>query len=242
MSNKLLLAILDLTLFASCGSFAQTQTVTAHIDVVRSEARSKANDSSNVVVWLTPVAPAANIPSRATTNHIPRLVQKGKAFSPHILVVPVGSVVEFPNRDPFFHNVFSLFEGKRFDLGLYESGGTRLVHFDRAGVSYIFCNIHPEMSAIILVVDSPYYALSKPAGDISIPDVRPGQYVLHIWGEGSSPEQLRGLTKQVTVSETVHDLGSFRLTETPALRVSHSNKYDQPYESASPSSPIYVQR
>jgi len=242
MSNKLLLAILGLALLASSNAFAQTQAVTAHFDVVRKEGRTKTRDSSNVVVWLTPVASAANMTPLAKGSPVPRLVQKGKSFSPHILVVPVGSVVEFPNRDPFFHNVFSLFEGKRFDLGLYESGRTRLVHFDRAGVSYVFCNIHPEMSAIIVVVDTPYYAVSNPAGAVWIPNVAPGQYVLHVWYEGSSPEQLQALTRHVTISETSHSLGSLRLTETPALRVSHNNKYDQPYETASPSSPIYVHR
>jgi len=65
-----------------------------------------------------------------------------------VLVVPVGSVVDFPNHDPFFHNVFSLFDGKRFDLGLYEAGATNSVRFDRLGVSFLFCNIHPEMSAV----------------------------------------------------------------------------------------------
>ena len=66
-----------------------------------------------------------------------------------------GSSVEFPNRDPWFHNVFSLFNGKRFDLGLYEAGSTRTVHFDREGISFIFCNIHPEMSAVIVVLRTP---------------------------------------------------------------------------------------
>ena len=81
-----------------------------------------------------------------------------------MLVVPAGSLVEFPNRDPFFHNVFSLFEGKRFDLGLYEAGTTRTVRFDRPGISYIFCNIHPEMSAVIITVSTPLYAIAKEDG------------------------------------------------------------------------------
>ena len=80
------------------------------------------------------------------------LRQKNKAFEPHLLVVTIGSNVEFPNDDPWFHNVFSLFNGKRFDLGLYEAGTTRTVHFEREGVSYIFCNIHPEMSAVVVVL------------------------------------------------------------------------------------------
>src|ERR1019366_9401045 len=71
------------------------------------------------------------------------LKKKNKAFEPHLIVVTKGSTADFPNRDPWFHNVFSLFNGKRVDLGLYEAGTSRTVHFDREGVSYIFCNIHP---------------------------------------------------------------------------------------------------
>ena len=66
-------------------------------------------------------------------------------FEPHLLIIPLGSTVSFPNLDPFFHNVFSQFNGKRFDLGLYEAGSTRDVRFDHEGVSYLFCNIHPEI-------------------------------------------------------------------------------------------------
>lgn len=106
-------------------------------------------------------------------SNLPRLVQRNKSFEPHVLVVPVGSVVEFPNQDPFFHNVFSLFEGKRFDLGLYEAGTTRNVVFDKPGISYIFCNIHSEMSAVVIAVGSPYYGISDQRGRVSIPNVPP---------------------------------------------------------------------
>ena len=109
------------------------------------------------------------------------LRQKNKAFEPHLLVVTKGSSVDFPNQDPWFHNVFSLFNGKKFDLGLYEAGTSRTVHFDREGVSYIFCNIHPEMSAVVVVVSSPYYAVVGRNGDFSIAGTPPGKYTLHVW-------------------------------------------------------------
>ena len=221
--------------------WAQNQAVTMHFDIVREGSKDKAKDSSQVVAWLTSASasinPVATVPTRP-----PRLVQKNKAFSPHLLVVRVGSVVEFPNRDPFFHNVFSLFEGKRFDLGLYEAGGSRLVHFDRPGISYVFCNIHPEMSAVVVVLDTPYYGVSDPAGDVRIEAVPIGQYELHVWSETASPEQLQALTRHVMISDSTHTLGTMRLTETRALHVSHNNKYDLPYESPTPSSPIYIQR
>ena len=122
----------------------------------------------------------------------PRLVQRNKSFDPHLLIVPVGSVVAFPNRDPFFHNVFSLFEGKRFDLGLYEAGSTRDVHFDKTGISYIFCNIHPEMSAVVVALDTPYYGISDRHGQVVISGVPSGKYVLRVWHESALPETLAG--------------------------------------------------
>ena len=91
-------------------------------------------------------------------------------FTPHLLVVPVGATVAFPNADPFFHNVFSLFDGKRFDLGLYEAGSSRNVHFERKGISYIFCNIHPQMAAIVIALTTPLWATA--AGRRHVPHHR----------------------------------------------------------------------
>ena len=113
------------------------------------------NDASNVVVWLTPLGatPAPSLPPQQRSE-IPQLVQKNKMFHPSLLVIPAGGQVEFPNQDPFFHNVFSLFDGKRFDLGLYESGTTQFVKFDKPGISFIFCNIHAQMSAVVVAVNT----------------------------------------------------------------------------------------
>src|SRR5690242_2949969 len=92
--------------------------------------------NAGVVVWLTPVDTAT---PPLQPKHA-RLAQHNKQFQPHLLVIPAGSVVDFPNEDPFFHNVFSLFQGKRFDLGLYEAGTSRAVSFEHPGISFIFCN------------------------------------------------------------------------------------------------------
>ncbi len=126
--------------------------------------RKETPSAANVVVWLSPIKPGGITPVIPARQSVYRLVQKDKMFTPHMLVVPTGSQVEFPNQDPFFHNVFSLFNGKRFDLGLYESGTSRSVRFDREGVSYIFCNIHPEMGAIVLALNTPYYGISGENG------------------------------------------------------------------------------
>lgn len=158
-----------------------------------------------------------------------------------LLVVPVGAAVEFPNKDPFFHNVFSLFEGKRFDLGLYEAGSTRTVHFDKPGISYIFCNIHPQMSAVVIVLATPYYATSNPRGEIMISDVPPGRYLLNVWFEDSLPEELNRLTREITVSDADHSLGTIRVTNRGSVLMGHKNKYGKDYEDPTPATPGYAQ-
>jgi hypothetical protein len=123
-----------------------------------------------------------------------------------------GQHVDFPNLDPFFHNVFSLFNGKRFDLGLYESGSTRTVHFDHDGVSYIFCNIHPEMSAVIVTLSTPYFEVSPADGSITLHAVPPGTYEMHVWAEGSSAQDLNALSRRVAVTASQKDLGVIDVT------------------------------
>ncbi|MGA8637538.1 MAG: hypothetical protein WB593_05610, partial [Candidatus Sulfotelmatobacter sp.] len=128
----------------------------------------RVNDASKVVVWLTPLGTTPAPLPLQQRSQIPQLVQKDKSFHPSLLVIPAGGQVEFPNQDPFFHNVFSLFDGKRFDLGLYESGPTQFVKFDTPGISFIFCNIHAQMSAVVIALSTPYYAISNGHGEISI--------------------------------------------------------------------------
>jgi plastocyanin len=219
----------------------QNATVTADVALVNGAKKSSAHGAGDVVLWLTPVGsvPPLSLPAPQASN-IPRLVQRNKSFEPHVLVVPVGSVVEFPNRDPFFHNVFSLFEGKRFDLGLYEAGTTRNVIFDKPGISYIFCNIHSEMSAVVIALSTPYYGISDQHGRVSIPNVPTGRYTLHFWYEDTLPEELNNLTREVTISEDTSNLGAMRLpaTNTPQ---GHKNLYGHDYPPPAPDSSTYEQ-
>jgi hypothetical protein len=167
------------------------------------------------------------------------MVQQNRRFEPHLIVAPVGSVVEFPNRDPFFHNVFSMYDGKRFDLGLYEAGSSRSVAFNKPGVSFIFCNIHPEMSAVIMAVDTPYYGVSDREGRITIPAVPFGRYQLHAWHERHQPEHPADFPREITVSATSQSLGVIRLTESDQVIAPHKNKYGQDYKPPHSPSPIY---
>jgi hypothetical protein len=205
------------------------QQVTVAGKVEFSASSSKQPDVSGVVVWLDPVGHQLDVklPSRPPRR---QLLQKNKTFSPHLLVVQVGSPVDFPNQDPFFHNVFSLFDGKRFDLGLYEAGATRTVVFNKPGISYIFCNIHPEMSAVVIALTTPYYGISQRNGSIEISNVPPGRYELYVWHERVLPETLNNLTHAVVISDASSSLGVIHLAEQRSLSQSHKNKYGKDYD------------
>ncbi len=194
------------------------------------------------MVWLTPLPATSSTDSApvAPTKRRFTLVQKNKTFIPRVLVVTVGSEVDFPNKDPFFHNAFSLFEGKRFDLGLYESGSTRSSRFDRPGISYLFCNIHPEMSAVIIALDTPYYGVSNPMGEITIPNVPAGRYTLRVWREGTSTDALKSLSRPVVVSSDSSSLGKLLVPNNASFPLTHKNKYGRDYETPTPQGQEYV--
>ncbi|HEX3320521.1 MAG TPA: hypothetical protein VHR84_07455 [Terriglobales bacterium] len=193
---------------------------------IQSANKSLKKDRSNVVLWLNPLD---STPDNPPTDSSPRLIQKNKKFEPHVLVIPVGTAVQFPNQDPIFHNVFSLFEGKRFDLGLYEAGTTRTVHFDHAGVSYIFCNIHPEMSAAVVALTTPYYIITKSDGILRFQNIPAGRYRMQVWYEGSSPNVLKKLARDVTISLENSDLGRLQVLEDNPVQ-NHTNKYGREYD------------
>ena len=133
----------------------------------------------DVVIWLM------DVPGPAPSQGRVVLDQRKLIFTPQILAVRVGTAVEVPNNDRVFHNVFSFKDGKKFDLGLYPSGTSKLVMFDRPGVSRIFCNIHPNMAAYVLAVDSPYFSVSDSQGRFTIASVPPGSYTYHAWRAGA---------------------------------------------------------
>jgi len=185
----------------------------------------KHEDFSGVVIWLEPPArTVAPVPSQ----HV-RMIQKDKRFDPHVLAVDVGTTVEFPNLDPIFHNAFSSFDGQIFDLALYPPGTTRSIHFRHPGVVRIFCNIHPSMSALIVVLDSPYFATTGKDGHFLIPDVPAGQYQLRVLHERATAETLARLARSVAVPESGANIPSITISEAGYLPVPHKNKYGRDY-------------
>jgi plastocyanin len=153
-------------------------------------ASCQCNPGAFAVVHLT----GERLPQPKLPMAPPAMAQKDRTFVPSVLAVPVGGAVEFPNEDPFFHNVFSYAKPKSFDLGRYPAGDSHQVVFDKPGIVPIFCEIHYSMRAYIHVFDTPYFAVSDEARRFEIPDVAAGDYVLHVW-----QENLPEITMPITV-------------------------------------------
>ena len=185
----------------------------------------KRRDYSGIAVWLEPVGgrPAASAPRTHT------MVQQGKRFLPHLIVVQAGSSVDFPNFDPIFHNAFSNFSGQPFDVGLYPPKSSRRVQFTRDGVVYVFCNIHAAMSAVIVVVNTPWSAITASDGSFRIPNVPPGEYRLRVWHERASQETLALLEKKLEVSTADVDLPISAISESGYIDIPHPNKFGKAY-------------
>jgi len=139
-------------------------------------------DRRRTVVYLDP-APRAAFDAREEPRA--RMDQRNEAFVPHILAIVAGTVVDFPNNDETYHNVFSLSREKTFDLGRYAAGRSKSVRFDRPGIIRVFCDIHAHMSAFILVFSHRYFAVTEDDGRYRLDNVPPGTYNVMVWNEGA---------------------------------------------------------
>lgn len=206
-----------------------SRDIQGRVTLTLENSRTPVRDASRVVEWLVPRD--AETRKRMTPQpHKFVIAQHNKSFQPSLLVVPIGAAVDFPNLDPWFHNVFSLYQGKRFDLGLYEAGSRKQVLFDRPGASYIFCNIHPQMHGVVLVVESEYFGISDKAGRVSISDVPPGSYEMHVWYEGASSKSLEALDREVLVAGDNRTLPPVTVATGRPDPANHPNKYGEDYD------------
>lgn len=181
---------------------------------------------SDIVVWLQP-----NIAGSADSvqpGHA-QLLQKDKMFHPHVTAVSVGTVVDFPNADPIYHNAFSSFEGQIFDIGLYPPGTSRSIRFHRPGIVRVFCNIHPTMSAVILVLNTPYFTKAGQDGRYQMPNVPAGIYALRVFDERATAEPEVNLTVTVDPAQSVVTAPTIHLSELGYVRQPHKNKYGLDY-------------
>lgn len=213
----------SLLLLTAAGGAADVSGTVELADSRDSNVNKKRN-YSGVAIWLEPLSGGADVKPGTFT-----ITQRAKRFAPHITIVPTGSTVDFPNFDPIFHNAFSNFAGQPFDTGLYPPGSTRKVRFQRSGIVRVFCNIHSTMSAVIVVVNSPYSALTAASGEFRIKGVPPGEYTLKVWHERATGAALDRLSRRVAVDAQGYVIGALKISEAGYLPVPHLNKHGAEY-------------
>jgi len=198
---------------------AQRGPVVSGKIVVLDKGNKPSTDVGQAVIWLE--SPRA-VPVTPMTAQV---VTSDKEFKPRVVVVTVGSTVEFPNSDPFDHNVFSLSQEGLFDLGLYGRGMAKSARFTRPGIIRVYCNVHAQMSAFVVVRDSPFYAQPGGDGSFSIGAVPPGTYTLRAWHERAAelpPQAIQVGAQGVRGLELQLDARGYKF-------VQHLNKFGQPY-------------
>jgi plastocyanin len=216
MRGKLQVAVLAATALAMAARHP-APSVGGNITVL-DKGDHPADDVGQAVAWLATTHPSPPAPTTA------QIGTEKKEFSPHVLVTPVGSTVSFPNHDPFNHNVFSLSDEAPFDLGLYSRGEARSVVFGHPGVVRVYCNVHAQMSAIVMVRDNPYFTQPGSDGSFTIAGVPPGRYILHVWHE-RAPE----VTRTIDVPAAGVDGLTIELDARGYRFMPHLNKEGKPY-------------
>jgi len=195
---------------------ATAGTITGKVDLTDKGGR-KATDLSDVVVYVE----NARVKPRPATATV---VMKGKSFSPHVVAVPVGGTVDFPNEDPIFNNAFSVSGENHFDLQLYKRPKTGSFTFQHPGIVKVYCNIHPQMSAVILVRDNPFFTKASPDGSFTIENVPAGRYTVKAWNDRAGEA-----AAEVTVAEKGDAQARFALDASTYKTVAHKNKFGKDY-------------
>ena len=208
---------LAIVLCLASDSYLSAGSVTG---VVRSVTRA-GGSAALAVVYAEPVdSPAPRAPKRLT------LTQKNKTFQPRVLAVPVGSTVEFPNNDGIYHNVFSLSPPQPFDLGLYRSGESPARTFSAPGIYRVFCNIHPQMSAVLVVAPTAYVAVAAADGRYTL-DLPSGRFRVTAVSERATPASV-----EVTSTAGASSVPELTLDESQWTAAQHKNKFGKDYPAA----------
>jgi plastocyanin len=216
--RKLLFALVVGSIAAAVPLIGGTRGgVTAAVSgTVRVQARP-GTPPATPIVYAEPLdAPAPKRPGTFT------LAQKGKSFVPRVLAVPVGSTINFPNEDQIFHNVFSLSPPQPFDLGLYRAGASKAQTFDQPATLRVFCNIHPQMTAMIAVVPTPFVTLADASTGAFSLDLPPGRYKLTAMSERAAP-----ISQDVKVGASTK--AELTLDESQFVQTQHTNKFGKEY-------------
>lgn len=208
-------ATLFLPLVAGAGSL-WAGTISGTVELTEKGGR-KSSDLSDVIVYVE----GARVKPRPTTTVV---VMKGKAFTPRVVAVPVGGTVQFPNEDPIFHNAFSVSGDNRFDMELYKRPKVGSFTFQHPGIVKVYCNIHPQMSAVIVVRDNPLFAKAAPDGSFTIENVPAGKYSVRAWNERAGE-----VAQDLAVPETGTVAARFALDAASYKTVPHKNKFGKDY-------------
>ncbi len=206
--------------FAAPAALAAQGTVAGRVAITERPGETT-TDFASTVIYLVPKDSSAMRPRAARQS----LTMNGRAFVPHVRVVTPGSRVDFPNQDPFSHNIFSSTPGQVFDLGLYPAGKSKDATFRRAGAYPIYCNIHPRMTAFVVVSPSPWYAQAGNDGRWSISGVPAGEYTLTVWHERARTVEVPLVVTAAGNADlaTTLDARGYRFAE-------HKNKFGREYD------------
>ena len=210
MRRAMAVAVLGLAAPAMAG------TVSGRVEVVEKGGR-RLTDLSDVVVYVEG-AKARPKPVHAT------MTMKGKSFTPRVLVVAVGTTVDFPNEDPIFHNVFSVSGDNRFDLELYKRPKSGSWTFQHPGLARVYCNIHPQMSAVVLVRDNPFFTKAAADGTFVLEGVPAGKYVLKAWHDRGGEA-----AAEVSVAAEGKASADLHLDASTYKQLPHKNKFGKDY-------------
>jgi plastocyanin len=215
------LAFLTISILVSAsGRSLQAAPVSGKVEVVEKGGAKRAV-VREVLVYLEGVR--ADMPASVKERRV-SVASRNKTFEPHVDVVPLGGSVSFPNHDDIMHNVFSLSKGNKFDLGLYKSGAKKDFAFATPGLVRVYCNIHPQMSAFLQVVENPYFAWTTPDGGFIIDGVPPGNYQLKAWNEEGEVAQ------PISVTESGASGLVVRIDVSGFAKRPHMNKFGKPYK------------
>jgi len=207
---------------AAGGAELMTDAAVSGRIVILEKDNKPSEDLSDAVIYLEAPAMVATAGKPTTVE----IAITDKTYAPHVVVVPVGSTVRFPNHDPFNHNVFSVSEPNSFDLGLYGRGETKSHTFDHPGLVRVYCNVHPRMVAYVLVMENRYYAQPGNDGSFTIDNVPAGRYRLHVWHERIPSEVVKDVT--AGAAATLQDL-QIALNAQGYKWQPHRNKYGRNY-------------
>jgi plastocyanin len=198
-------------------------TVTGKITFVTKRGQNPV--AAETLVWVEPQSGRAPRVSPATFQ----ITTRNKTLVPHVLAIPVGSTVTFPNDDPISHNLFSLSSNNAFDLGLYRKGAGKSQKFETPGIVNVYCNVHPNMSAVIQVMATPYFAFADEKGNFTVTNVPSGKYRLVAWneqgGENEVPLEIAGSAAPAVIAITL-DSRNYRAAQ-------HMDKAGKPYKAPS---------